>query len=184
MTEYSDTPVLEFYLRSGVHYRHRGIPLDFCFQDILWWTDGTLERKHDYIQWFFPLDTSSGCNLNAPVLTPYEILQFRRVKSLRKQQLIAFRRMLKFYGLRYLFGVVFRASNFDKRASVWIDPYANLNHNYLRLTRIITSLTLLGNGKQAKALVKFLLKIHVREEVTFPEETLVFWRAAYNKLKG
>jgi len=70
---------------------------------------------------------------------------------------------------------------FEARASNWLRPG---NHNLLRLTRILRSLTLLGLPVHALALLNTLEKIATERLDVITDTTLEFWRAAVNEPVG
>ena len=69
--------------------------------------------------------------------------------------------MLDFYGLRIVEQgsevAIQRGESFARRAEVWL---TSGNHNFLRLTRSMTSLELLGQSEPAIALQNFLLDLY------------------------
>ncbi len=84
--------------------------------------------------------------------------------------------MLHFYGFRHEAetGKVVRGEQFETRSGWWVSPF---NHNHLRITRILRSLTALGLGDRARAFLDALEEVH-REHGQINEETLRYWRAA------
>ena len=123
--------------------------------EILAWNDGALEAVHDYIQWLFPTRLPSGVNADAPLVAPSTVEAFAGNPALREELRHAFTRMLAFYGLtRVGERIEMDADRFDDRARVWLRPG---NHNHLRLTRIMDSLTTLGLEQEAGALRRCLL---------------------------
>jgi opioid growth factor receptor-like protein len=152
-------------------------------REILGWNDGTLEAVHDYIQWVFPTRQPSGVNPAAPLVSPSTIRAFGSDPDLRAALLDAFKRMLAFYGLRRrtdgdgTVRVEIDEARFAARSPAWLHPN---NHNHLRLTRIMDSLSTLGLSNEARALQRCL----VHDVAGGPGEesvssgTLRFWRAA------
>src|SRR5207248_62155 len=107
--------------------------------EMLAWNDVRLEMFHDYIQVLFPLREQSFFNWNAPLLDDATIAAFRADEALRANLARAFERMLLFYGLHYsATGKVLRTDEFALKARHWLFPG---DHNYRRITRILTSLT-------------------------------------------
>lgn len=131
-----------------------------------------LERKHDYIQWIFPLTEKSNYNRNAPILTPSDIEILKNKEVFRNNMIDMLNIMLAFYGLKNFGDYIDKGSNFTKRKWNWINLFG-VNHNYLRLTRIIKSLYLFGFTKQAKNLQSCLLKLS--KEYHFPHKTIKYW---------
>src|SRR5271170_7374387 len=137
--------IVRFYSGTGTDDRGRSLAM------IQGWSDTLLESVHDFIQWMFPLRERSGANPYAPVLDDGTISEFRSSCVLQANLRLSFARMLKFYGFEvgYTQGIrVMRAPFFLERAKEWMSPG---NHNYLRLTRILKSLFLLGLEEEARA---------------------------------
>ena len=147
--------------------------------DILAWSDEKLEAVHDYVQWLFPLTEPSAFNPRAPLVGPAAIREFRRSAELRRNLLAAFERMLRFYGFEIMAGQereIRRAADFAERARVWLTP---MNHNHLRITRILKCLRLLGLEAQAQeffAALSTVCEMEPRPPVT--AETFRYWREA------
>lgn len=154
------SPLLAFY--TGVAPDSRGRTL----ADILAWPDNRLEVIHDYIQWLFPLPEASTFNPAAPLLTDADIAAFHDQPAVHQALATSLARMRLFYGLP---GDRVRQAN-------WITPG---NHNYLRLTRILRSLHLLGHDDAARALLReleALFKAGAGASIGAP--TLGYWRRA------
>lgn len=142
--------------------------------DILNKDDVWLEECHDHIQFLFPLDSPSQYNPNAPVLTKEEIKELRESPMARAGLMLAFKRMLQFYGLDFVSNTVVLGGNWAARRHVLFD--GTLNHNHLRVTRILTSLHLAGMHKTANAFFKFL---KTRQNDVDPM-AFTYWEAAAN----
>jgi hypothetical protein len=90
--------------------------------------------------------------------------------------------MLGFYGLEIQPGsaaAVHRAANFSQRAAVWLHPG---NHNHLRITRILKSLTLLGLKEEAGAFLECLEAIYADAPDKISATSLRFWRDAIGRV--
>jgi len=159
----SDSQWLRFYADGGLDARGRRL------EEILAWDDAALEAVHDYIQWLFPLPEPSAFNPAAPLPTHADIAAFRANPALRARLLAALARMRRFYGL----------AGEDAQAAgqrAWLTPG---NHNFLRITRILRSLTLLGCAPEARALLGELERLAAGPAGTvIGERTLRFWREA------
>jgi len=159
---------------------YRGVASDSeqrRLDEILDWDDSDLEAVHDFIQWLFPLPDASAFNPDAPLLTAADIAEFRRDPALRANLLRAARRMFAFYGFDLTEtgeGVqAARASDFAERRHVL---YGGFNHNHLRITRILKSLTLLDLGEVAR---QFLTAIRVNDQrQSLPRESVAYWTDA------
>lgn len=166
--------LIRFY--HGFEANNNGATLEQMLQ----WDDLRLEQDHNYIQWLFPLDTQSGANPTAPILDQATMLQFRNNHPLQIQLSRSFRRMLTFYGLHMENGVyppnIQRDQNFNARAAIWLTPP---NHNFLRITRIIRSLHLLGKPDEGRALLRIMEDILQNEGAgIIASSTMGHWRNA------
>lgn len=144
-------------------------------QDILAWPDDDLEAVHDFIQWLFPLPEPGQFNPDAPLLTPSDIAAFRSDPTLRANLRKSFGRIVAFLGLTMTGIEVTEGPNFAERApDVWAAP----NHNWLRVTRILRSLTLLGLDTEAGALFNWLDSAYRSRRFPITAETFTFWAGA------
>jgi len=149
-------------------------------EDIWLWDYQKLEYTHDYIQWLFPLKEKSRFNRNAPILNDEVIQAFRTDEQLRVRLRKSLEVMLQFYGLQYNKfddkGIeITKSDNYPERKLNWIEEG---NHNYLRLTRILTSLRLLGLEDYAQALFKSLNQIYLEESKKIGSKTYAYWKSA------
>ena len=125
-------------------------------REILLWDDVDLEYVRDYIQWLFPTFERSAFQPDAPILTKETSAAFRVDPVLQDQLRTSFARLLRFYGFALDLSTGIRiaaASNFPERAKVWL---TRGNHNHLRITRILKSLTALGLREEAQAFLSCL----------------------------
>ncbi len=149
-------------------------------EQILGWDDTRLESVHNYIQWLFPLKTVSGPNPTAPILDNATIQTFQNDPALKNQVLRSFRKMLTFYGLQMDENtkVISRAANFNARASVWLHNPSG-HHNFLRISRILLSMNLLGLGAYSKSFFEVLVDIKRNEgKNAINNTTLGYWESA------
>lgn len=170
--------LLDFYKGTAPDIRGR-------FIDDIWrWDYDRLEKVHDYIQWLFPSGRASQFNANAPLLDEETIAAFRADADLQGRLLRSLQVMLPFYGLALTGGSdsapsVARADNYEERRANWQEaPAGYLNHNLLRLTRIIEALRVLGLATHGVALCRCLESIQQEEPESIPEKTAAFWRQA------
>lgn len=171
-----DNSLLTFYSGLGPDDRGRFL------HEIQNWPDEDLEITHDYIQWLFPLRERSAFNLRAPILDAKTIAAFRANPKLRTNFKASFIRILTFYGFTLLEDPPVRvipASSFPERAENWLTPG---NHNYLRITRILKSLRLLGLEQEALAFFRCLSALYHRESAggfsPISHENFEYWRDA------
>lgn len=171
--QYTPSPIMDLFYGRGTDHRGRSLD-DLQDQD-----HDALERNHDYIQWMFPLLEPSGANPQAPTLTEADIAAFRGNPALRMKLNTSFRIMMRFYGLD-LMGLetgllVKEIPTFEERSGVWLSPF---NHNYLRLTRILRSMTVLGCASHARALLACLERLYKTYGDVIGPETMTYWRNA------
>jgi hypothetical protein len=168
-----DLTLLAFYRGEAPDWNGRRL------EEIWSWPDERLEAVHDYIQWMFPLSVPSGANPTAPILGPISIGAFATSDELRERLERSLRVMLRFYGLEEARTAgalhILRTDHFTGRARVWLSPG---NHNHLRLTRIMISLSELGLPTQARALWECLSQIAADFPDRVTPATLEYWRAA------
>lgn len=168
------TQLTEFY---------QGLSTDNCgrkITDIHKFNHEDLEYTHDYIQWLFPLLELSLYNSNAPILTDEDVLEFINNKEIKGNLLISFYIMLDFYGFQInkeLF--ITRSFTFAERSKVWLTPE---NHNFLRITRILHSLTILGCGPHAISFYECLANVYREFPDTVSRKTIEFWAAAIGRI--
>lgn len=169
----AESAILEFYRghRPKPRGRYLGELQAQSFED--------LERVHDYIQWLFPLPEASSANAEAPILSSADIRAFVVEEALRTALLCSFTTMLRFYGFRVHEGAnaieVVRAEDFPTRSSVWLSPF---NHNFLRISRILRSLSLLGCGAYATALLRCLTELYEQAPEVIGNVAFGYWRNA------
>ncbi|KAI4891330.1 hypothetical protein NFI96_031734 [Prochilodus magdalenae] len=147
-------PNLRFYQN-----KMKSIPDDVSIEEFhsKWFGEHKrLEWVHSYIQWLFPIQ-EQGMNCDAYVLTPEEIMLFRKDDEVKDRLLKSYRLMLDFYGIELCneeTGEVCRAKN-------WKARFENLDrntHNNLRITRILKCLGILGFQHYQAPLVRFFLE--------------------------
>lgn len=146
-------------------------------EDIWKFNDDELEGYHTYIQWIFPLEEPSAINFAAPVLDKAVIQEFRKSPELKAKLLTSFKMMLKFYGLQVIENgsdvTIEKSGDYAVKKENWI---SHRNHNYLRITRILTSLRLLGLENYSRAFFTCLERIYEEESYEIGEETFSYWK--------
>ncbi len=170
----TQNPIILFY--SGLSADDRGRKINEIWE----WDYAKLEYTHDYIQWLFPLIAQSRFNRDAPTLTPEVIQTFRSSYELKQNLLKSLVLMLGFYGLTLSSNdsnkiVIVKNDNYSERKKQWINLR---NHNYLRLTRILTCLKLLGLETYGQALFNGLSQIYQEEQSAIGLETYNYWKNA------
>lgn len=171
--------LIAFYSGTGVDHRGRTI------EDVLRLAVPAMESTHDYIQWLFPLDEPSSVATNAPVLDELCRRAFTHDPALGATLLRSLDKMLGFYGMKVRSNGdgtrVVRASYFARRAPHWLTPG---NHNFLRLTRMMKSLSLLGQQDLARALAGCLEGVIEEFPDAVGPHTPGYWRSAVRQRSG
>jgi hypothetical protein len=165
-------PIVWFYRGAGTDHAGRSINQVWTFDD------EQLEAVHDYVQWLFPTPEPSAYSADAPTLAAPDIEAFKADAELGRRLLASFRLMLHFYGLAMEEGpagpIISPSARFAQRRGQW----SRTNHNNLRLTRILRSLTILGQERHAAALLACLERIARDNTEIVAATTLAYWREA------
>jgi len=132
--------IVDFYLGKTKH--PRGIHIEAIWE----WSYAQLELEDTYIQWLFPLTERSGAVPSSPVLAGEDIREFQHSPDLKERVRRSLITMLAFYGftmtsIEHDQPLIEPSPEFEDRTKSWVTVN---NHNYLRITRILRSLTLLG----------------------------------------
>ena len=135
-----------------------------------------LEHSHDYIQWLFPLPERSRAQPDSPVLSPRAVQVISGSREMHGRLLLSADKMGAFYGFeltRSLDAFTVRlADTFPARKRVWMSPG---NHNYLRHTRIMKSLVILGVAPLARAWFGCLDDLYRANESVIGAQTHRYW---------
>lgn len=171
----ANSQLVQFYLGQGPDNQGRMI------DEILSWRDEQLEDVHDYIQWLFPLTEKSAFNSSAPVLSEADITTFRSNPKANQKLLLSLARLIDFYGFMATWeGGTYRivkSKYFQQKSRNWLTKY---NHNFLRITRVLKALVLLGAEKHAKVFLTSLEDVYKDNSQVIGQETLRYWREAVN----
>lgn len=151
---------------------------DRTLEQVLGFDDQLWNCCHNHIQWVFPTDKSSHFNSFAPTLDEPALLLFRSESVIQQNLRRCLKRFLSFMGLTLEDGNtgaegqirICKAANFDSRVLMcWKGPN---NHNWMRLSRVLQCLDLVGMEKEKFALYTCLLEL-VRDHPGMVEESTV-----------
>lgn len=150
----------------------------------MWFMSGyAFDSKHDFIQWLFPLKELSKFNIDAPLLTDEDILEWKTDCVLQNNLRISFIRFLHHLGFReYSTGEIKHLNSRTWRAVYFDEP----NHNWLRITRVLKCLVLLHEQIRADKFLAAIKEIPAELESeqmpVHPEfhESMKFWQDAVN----
>ena len=127
--------------------------------DVLALDDRELERRHDFVQWLFPLPEASAAGPGSPVLTKADVEAARGSAATQANLRAAAARMLAFY----------------RATEHWLAPF---DHNHLRITRIVRSLRLLVGAPEADAFRAAVLERVRAVGAPVNARSLAYWAAA------
>ena len=169
--------------------------LDKSWKNINQW----MEDQHNYVQWWFPIDTVGMGDGIAPrtLITTRQTLKGHGQMGTAMQEMlvVSFVRKVTFWGgqLKTL-KIVSLATEEDKALGVpmnrsrtkqyeswhenWI--YNNGGHNYLRMTRFLTCLRFFGLQAYVDSLYEYLEKT-AKTQTGSIQVSLGFWRQAAGK---
>jgi hypothetical protein len=160
--------LIDFYRGEGTDAEGRRL------DDILRWRNNMLEAVHDFIQWLFPLPEPSQFNPDAPLLTAEDIAAFKYDRVMRANLYRSLERMLRFLGLQLREDGEVVEGDFVRIEQV----FGYQNHNWLRITRILRSLRLLGLEAEAQALYRRLVDLQKRRHFPIGDDTFRYWTDA------
>jgi hypothetical protein len=160
--------LIEFYQGTGTDSRGRTLARVWAFGD------NEMEYHHDFIQWLFPLREPSQFNPDAPVLTAEDIQAFLGDSRLRENLLRSFDRFLTFLGLTRQDNRILPGADFSGKQWLFTSP----NHNWLRITRVLHCVRLLGLEEQGQAFFECLKRLAESGQARITPETLSYWNNA------
>ncbi len=160
--------LIDFYRGTGSDTRGRSL------EQIWSYSDKEMEYHHDFIQWLFPLREPSQYNPHAPVLCDEDIQIFRANDLLRQNLKHSFERFLSFLGLARMASGIGPGPDFERKSGVFTSP----NHNWLRITRVLTSLRLLGLEADSQSFFDCLQNLVKNGQALVSNETMAYWRNA------
>lgn len=154
---------------TGVDHRSRTL------EQTLALTDTQLQQQSDVTQWQFPTPHRSPVCPEAPVVSVREYGLLAADEAVRGGMRRAFQRMLAFYGLEWQDGTVRKAAHWQQRFPVWARA---AGANDLRITRILTALSLCGLRPEALALLRALEEEVPQYREGDVRKPFAFWRDA------
>jgi hypothetical protein len=132
-----------------------------------WFGDYTiLERHHAYIQWLFPIKAESAFNEYSKPLSTEEQLWFinavvtpsnTQAQLIKDRVIRSYRMMLDFYGME----LVDEENGIIQRSDQYLNRFKHLNnsyHNFLRISRILQFLGLVGLEHYKLQFIGFMMQ--------------------------
>ena len=127
--------------------------------DILNFKESEVERHHNFIQFLFPTYQRSNYCSYAPLINAEIVQAFLTDSSLRAKQQEALALMVDHYGLKLDLHTGKVSINPSTFAAKQHNFFINGSHNLLRITRIFSSLTSLGQPELAVELYNCLKEL-------------------------
>ena len=161
--------LIQFY--RGEIPNNEGVFID----DILSYSYGQLEVDHAYIQWILPLKERSMFNTDAPLLHDNEIVLFTSDPELKEKVTRVAYKMMDYFGM-YVHGGKVDWQESDpqhghKDPKWWLRHF---NHNFLRMTRMLTSLRYLGYAELSLEIYQCLLNCRI----LYGRQSYEYWTEA------
>jgi hypothetical protein len=166
--------LIEFYQGNDTDHQGRSLT------QIRQFNDDEMESIHDFIQWMFPLQEPSRFNPDAPLLTTADIAEFRSSPQLRAELLRSLDRFLTFLGLERHSDEITPGTRYSVRSQILNTP----NHNWLRITRVLHCLRLLGLESEGRRLFECLEGLQTEGKAQVAPETMTYWREAMEPATG
>jgi hypothetical protein len=166
--------LIDFYRGNGTDHQGRSLT------QIRQFDDDAMESIHDFIQWMFPLQELSQFNPNAPLLTTADIAEFRASPQLQAELLRSLDRFLTFLGLERHSDEIAPGMRFSARSQILNTP----NHNWLRMTRVLHCLRLLGLEGEGRRLLECLEGLQAAGKARVAPESMRYWREAMEPASG
>jgi hypothetical protein len=133
-----------------------------------------LENIHNYIQWMFPLREKSSMNLSAPIIKDKDIAYIKDSSLIKGNMLISTLLISDFWGI----GKEFTGNEYfvkSNRIKLWVTP---MNHNFLRVTRVLKSLVLFDMKDEADILFKCFEEIRNNGNHHIIRGSFTYWKEA------
>ena len=146
----SNDPIVDFYRGEIRDTQGRVI-------SEIWDFDSTrLEDALHYTEWLFPVNHATDRAPDAPLVTSDTQEAFKSSAELRDRLRRSLDLMLGFYGFVRVGEQVARGNDFESRRLGWLYPN---DRSHRRMSRIVTSLALLGEPRLAASLRDVLVAI-------------------------
>ncbi|GAD79113.1 opioid growth factor receptor-related protein [Vibrio ezurae] len=158
-----------FMLGHHLDHKQRNIEQIWSLDDF--W----LQHDREYIQWLFPIDTPSKFQPLVPLVCSSTRDYFLTCKVLQKAQRRSLHIMLNFYDMQIKNGAVVPKNKLSIHEQSWLNDD---DHSHRCITRIIRSLTLLGQQDLGRQFQEGMLDTAIKYGKT-REESLNYWRNAH-----
>jgi hypothetical protein len=139
-------------------------PDGHTFSEIMAFDYFQLESHHRWVQWMFPTKERSMLQTDIPILNDEVAKLFREDKRLNGKAELAFHKMLDFYGFEIKGGEIVVQEVGNHKNPLW--AFQGFNHNYFRVTRILTALRYFGFEEWSRQWKDVLFKFASCDTIT------------------
>jgi len=159
----------------------------FTLWEIWDFSNKELEHNHFYIQWLFPIIEPDYWNRETPKLCEDDIIAFRESYDLQTRLVQSFIIILAFWGFDVFLDrqgevKVDKAYNYEERSKNW---QTGMNHNFLRITRVLHCLNDLGMNSLAKVFYNCLMDVVEEAGNKISPNSVSHWKnAMVQNMKG
>lgn len=161
--------LLDFLEGTGKDIYNRDLESILKTKDML-----CFELSHNYIQWLFPLREKSNFAHSIP-LTDEMVDYIKSNETILNNIKLSFIKMLEFYGFSYANNEIIPVMSKKEMIIRWMNRG---NHNFLRITRILGCLSIVGYDNLAKKWLQVLEEL--TKDLSYTEDSKVYWRDAVN----
>lgn len=164
-----DTQLIDFLEGKSKDIYNRDLNSILKIQN-RWW----FEFTHNYIQWLFPLREESNAAYSIS-LTDEMVDYIKNNETILNNIKLSFIKMLEFYGFSYVNNEIIPVMSKKEMIIRWMNRG---NHNFLRITRILGCLSIVGYDDLAKKWLQVLEEL--TKDLSYTENSKVYWRDAVN----
>ncbi|CUS09607.1 unnamed protein product [Tuber aestivum] len=166
---------VDFFTEGGL----TSSPTPVSFLEILRYSDARLERDNSYIPFLFPVESASEHNPSAPPMPAGFRQAMIHTQGFLECCMLGVRRMMAFWGFqhrgtsstgRHLWRL---APNFVAANHTWT---RNIDHNHLRVSRVIRFLRLAGAHRIARSIYRCMMRAIRERNLPVDIQTWILWR--------
>lgn len=175
-----DSELIKFY--KGERNRN-----NVTLEEVWGFSDHELENIHNYIQWIFPIVEPDYWDRDTPKLSEKDIQIFKNSKLFKTKVVKSLIVMSKFWGFDINYDnsgtlVMNKSESYNDKSKNW---QTYMNHNFLRITRVIHCLNDLGFRNLAKVFYEGIIKVVGENRLKFNPNSVEFWKEAMKtNMKG
>ena len=167
-------------------YRGERNKNNVTLEEVWDFSDKELEHIHNYIQFLFPIVEPDYWNRDTPKLSEEDIKEFKNDKVLRRNLVQSFIVILGFWGFDVNVDsgdiIISKSEDYEHKRKNW---QTYMNHNFLRITRVIHCLNDLGFYKLADKFHQCIMDVVAENPERFNKTTIEFWdKAMVKNMKG